>query len=85
MKVYIVVEIYFSEEGVHKEVKCVCKDRNRARDKMKEYAKKQLEEQFEYEDWVITTIEDNKCILDSMYESLVFEIHEWEVIDDYSK
>ena len=40
MKVYIVVEIYFSEEGVHKEVKCVCKDKQTARDKMKEYADK---------------------------------------------
>ena len=80
MKVYIVTEMYFSEEGDHKEVKSVCKDRNRARDKMKEYAKKQLEEQFEYEDWAITTIEDDKCILDSMYESMEFKIKEFEVI-----
>lgn len=80
MKVYIVTEIYFSEEGVHKEVKCVSKDKNTAKNKIKEYAKKQLEEQFEYEDWAITTIEDDKCILDSMYESLVFRINEWEVI-----
>lgn len=79
MMVHIVTEIYYSEEGVHKEVKCVCKDKNTARDKMKEYAKKQLEEQFEYEDW-ITTIEDDKCILDSRYESLVFKINEFEVI-----
>lgn len=42
MKVYIVVEIYFSEEGVHKEIKCVCKDKQTATNKMKEYAKKQL-------------------------------------------
>ena len=80
MMVHIVTEIYYSEEGVHKEVKCVCKDKNTARDKMKEYAKKQLEEQFEYEDWIITTIEDDKCILDSRYESLVFKINEFEVI-----
>ena len=40
MKVYIVVEIYFSEEGVHKEVKCVCKNKNIATNKMKEYADK---------------------------------------------
>lgn len=79
MMVHIVTEIYYSEEGVHKEVKCVCKDKNTARDKMKEYAKKQLEEQFEYEDW-IATIEDDKCILDSRYESLVFKINEFEVI-----
>ena len=80
MKVYIVIEIYFSEEGVHKEIKCVCKNKNIAKDKMKEYAKKQLEEQFEYEDWAITTIEDDKCILDSMYESMEFRIKEFEVI-----
>ena len=80
MKVYIVTEIYFSEEGVHKEVKCVCKDKNTARDKMKEYAKKQLEKQFEYENWEITTIKDDEYILDSTYESLVFKINEWEVI-----
>lgn len=80
MKVYIVTEIYFSEEGVHKEVKYVCKDKNTARDKMKGYANKQIKEQFEYEDWAITTIEDDKYILDSMYESLVFKINEWEVI-----
>lgn len=80
MKVYIVIEIYFSEEGVRKEIKCVCKDKQIARDKMKEYAKKQLEEQFEYEDWAITTIEDDKCILDSMYESMEFKIKEFEVI-----
>lgn len=80
MKVYIITGIYYSEEGVHREVKCVCKDKNTARDKMKEYAKKQLEEQFEYEDWIITTIEDDKCILDSRYESLVFKINEFEVI-----
>lgn len=80
MKVYTVTEIYYSEERIQKDIKCVCKDENTARDKMKEYAKKQIEEQFEYEDWVITTIEDDKCILDSMYESLVFKINEWEVI-----
>ena len=80
MKVYIVIEIYFSEEGVHKEIKCVCKNKNIATNKMKEYAKKQLEEQFEYEDWTITTIEDNKCILDSVYESMEFRIKEFEVI-----
>ena len=80
MKVYIVMEIYFSEEGVHKEVKCVCKNNQIATDKMKEYAKKQLEEQFEYEDWAITTIEDDKCILDNMYESMEFRIKEFEVI-----
>nr|DAI89338.1 MAG TPA: hypothetical protein [Caudoviricetes sp.] len=80
MKVYIVTEIYFSEEGIQKNIKCVCKDKNTAKDKMKEYAKKQLEEQFEYEDWTITTIEDDKCILDSRYESLVFKINEFEVI-----
>ena len=80
MKVYIVIEIYFSEEGVHKEVKCVCKDKQTAINKMKEYAKKQLEEQFEYEDWAITTIEDDKCILDSIYESMEFKIKEFEVI-----
>ena len=80
MKVYIVTEIYFSEEGVHKEVKCVCKDKNIATNKMKEYAKKQLEEQFEYEDWMITYIDDNKCSLDSIYESMEFRIKEFEVI-----
>ena len=80
MKVYIVIEIYFSEEGVHKEIKCVCKDKNTARDKMKEYAKKQLEQQYDYENWAITTIEDDKCILDSMYESMEFRIKEFEVI-----
>lgn len=80
MKVYIVTEIYYSEEGIQKDIKCVCKDKNTARDKMKEYANKQIEEQFEYEDWIITTIEDDKCILDSRYESLVFKINEFEVI-----
>lgn len=80
MKVYTVTEIYYSEEGVQKGIKCVCKDKNTARDKMKEYANKQIKEQFEYEDWAITTIEDDKCILDSRYESLVFKINELEVI-----
>ena len=80
MKVYIVIEIYFSEEGVHKEIKCVCKDKNTARDKMKEYAKKQLEEQFEYEDWMITYMDNDKCDLDSIYESMEFRIKEFEVI-----
>lgn len=80
MKVCIITEIYFSEEGVHKEVKCICKDKNTAKDKVKEYANKQIKEQFEYEEWTITTIEDDKYILDSMYESLVFKINEWEVI-----
>ena len=80
MKVYIVTEIYFSEDGVRKEIKCVCKDKNIATNKMKEYANKQIEQQYEYENWAITTIEDDKCILDSMYESLVFKINEWEVI-----
>lgn len=80
MKVCIITEIYFSEEGVHKEVKCICKDKNTAKDKVKEYVKKQLGEQFDYEEWTITTIEDDKYILDSLYESLVFKINEWEVI-----
>ena len=80
MKVYIVIEIYFSEEGVHKEIKCVCKDKNTARDKMKEYAKKQLEEQFDYENWMITYMGSNKCDLDSIYESMEFRIKEFEVI-----
>ena len=80
MKVYIVIEIYFSEDGVHKEVKCVCKNKNIARDKMKEYANKQIKQQYEYENWAITTIEDDKCILDSMYESMEFKIKEFEVI-----
>lgn len=80
MKVYTVTEIYYSEEGIQKDIKCVCKDKNTARDKIKEYANKQLEEQFEYEDWTITTIKDDKYILDSMYESLVFKINEWEVV-----
>ena len=80
MKVYTVMEIYYSEEGIQKDIKCVCKDKNTARDKIKEYAKKQIKEQFEYEDWAITTIEGDKCILDSMYESLVFKINEWVVI-----
>lgn len=80
MKVYTVTEIYYSEEGIQKDIKCVCRDKNTARDKMKEYANKQIKEQFEYEDWAITTIEDNKCILDSIYESLVLKINEWEVI-----
>ena len=80
MKVYIVVEIYFSEEGVHKEIKCVCKDKQTAINKMKEYAKKQLEEQFEYEDWMITYMDNDKCDLDSIYESMEFKIKEFEVI-----
>ena len=80
MKVYTVMEIYYSEEGIQKDIKCVCKDKNTARDKIKEYAKKQIKEQFEYEDWAITTIKDDKYILDSMYESLVFKINEWVVI-----
>ena len=80
MKVYIVTEIYYSEEGIQKDIKCVCKDKNTARDKIKEYADKQIKEQFEYENWTMTTIEDDKYILDSMYESLVFKINEWEVI-----
>ena len=80
MKVYIVIEIYFSEEGVHKEIKCVCKDNQIATNKMKEYADKQIKQQYDYENWTITYMDDNKCGLDSMYESLVFEIHEWEVI-----
>ena len=80
MKVYIVVEIYFSEEGVHKEIKCVCKDKQTATNKMKEYAKKQLEEQFKYEDWMITYMDNDKCDLDSIYESMEFRIKEFEVI-----
>ena len=80
MKVYIIIEIYFSEEGVHKEIKCVCKDNQIATNKMKEYADKQIKQQYDYENWTITYMDDNKCGLDSMYESLVFEIHEWEVI-----
>lgn len=80
MKVYIVTEIYYSEEGIQKDIKCVCKDENTARDKIKEYANKQIKEQFEYENWTMTTIEDDKYILDSMYESLVFKINEWEMI-----
>ena len=80
MKIYIVVEIYFSEEGVHKEIKCVCKDKQTAINKMKEYAKKQLEEQFEYEDWMITYMDNDKCDLDSIYESMEFKIKEFEVI-----
>ena len=80
MKVYIVTEIYYNEEGIQKDIKCVCKDKNTARDKIKEYADKQIKEQFEYENWTMTTIEDDKYILDSMYESLVFKINEWEVI-----
>ena len=80
MKVYIVVEIYFSEEGVHKEIKCVCKNKNTARDKMKEYADKQIEQQYDYENWTITYIDDNKCGLDSIYESMEFRIKEFEVI-----
>ena len=80
MKVYIIIEIYFSEEGVHKEVKCVCKDKQTAINKMKEYAKKQLEEQFEYEDWMITYMDNDKCDLDSIYESMEFRIKEFEVI-----
>ena len=80
MKVYIVVEIYFSEEGVHKEIKCVCKDNQIATNKMKEYAKKQIEQQYDYENWMITYIDDNKCSLDSIYESMEFRIKEFEVI-----
>ena len=51
MKVYIVIEIYFSEDGVRKEIKCVCKDKNTARNKMKEYADKQIEQQYDYENY----------------------------------
>ena len=80
MKVYIVTEIYFSEDGVRKEIKCVCKNKNIATNKMKEYVDEQIEQQHDYENWAITTIEDDKCGLDSIYESLVFEINEWEVI-----
>ena len=80
MKVYIVIEIYFSEEGVHKEIKCVCKNKNIATNKMKEYVDEQIEQQHDYENWAITTIEDDKCILDSMYESMEFRIKEFEVI-----
>ena len=80
MKVYIVTEIYFSEDGVRKEIKCVCKDKNTARDKMKEYVDEQIEQQHDYENWAITTIEDDKCILDSVYESMEFRIKEFEVI-----
>ncbi|MFQ9299040.1 MAG: hypothetical protein ACLR4X_11655 [Clostridia bacterium] len=80
MKVYIVTEIYFSEEGVHREVKCICKDKNTARDKMKEYAKKQLEEQFEYEEWKITSMKNYECVLEGLYETLVLKVEEWEVI-----
>ena len=80
MKVYIVIEIYFSEEGVHKEVKCVCKDKQTAINKMKEYAKKQIEQQYDYEDWMITYMDNDKCDLDSIYESMEFRIKEFEVI-----
>ena len=80
MKVYIVVEIYFSEEGVHKEVKCVCKDKQTAINKMKEYANKQIEQQHDYENWMITYMDNNKCDLDSIYESMEFRIKEFEVI-----
>lgn len=40
MKVYTVTEIYYSEKGIQKDIKCVCKDKNTARDKIKEYANK---------------------------------------------
>ena len=80
MKVYIVVEMYFSEEGVHKEIKCVCKDKQTATNKMKEYVDEQIEQQHDYENWAITTIEDDKCSLDSIYESMEFKIKEFEVI-----
>ena len=80
MKVYIVVEIYFSEEGVHKEIKCVCKDKQTATNKMKEYADKQIKQQHDYENWMITYMDNNKCDLDSIYESMEFRIKEFEVI-----
>ena len=80
MKVYIVVEIYFSEEGVHKEIKCVCKDKQTATNKMKEYVNKQIEQQYEYENWMITYMDNDKCDLDSIYESMEFRIKEFEVI-----
>ena len=80
MKVYIVTEMYFSEEGIHKEIKCVCKDKNTARNKMKEYADKQIEQQHDYENWMITYMDDNKCDLDNIYESMEFRIKEFEVI-----
>ena len=80
MKVYIIIEIYFSEEGVHKEIKCVCKNKNIATNKMKEYANEQIEEQHDYENWMITYMDNDKCDLDSMYESMEFKIKEFEVI-----
>ena len=80
MKVYIVIEIYFSEDGVRKEIKCVCKNKNIATNKMKEYADKQIEQQYDYENWIITYMDNNKCDLDSIYESMEFRIKEFEVI-----
>lgn len=81
MNVYVIIEKYYDEDyRIVTDIRCICKDKDTAKDKIKEYAKKQLEEQFEYEDWVITSMKDYECVLDSMYESLVFRINKWEVI-----
>ncbi len=81
MYVYIITEKYYDEDfRIITNIICACKDKNTAKDKMKEYAKKQLEKQFEYEDWVITSMKDYECVLESLYETLVLKVKEWEVI-----
>lgn len=61
MYVYIITEKYYDEDfRIITNIICACKDKNTAKDKMKEYAKKQLGKQFEYEDWAITTIKDDE-------------------------
>lgn len=81
MNVYVIIEKYYDEDyRIVTDIRCICKDKDTAKDKIKEYAKKQLEEQFEYEDWVITSMKDYECVLESLYETLVLKVKEWEVI-----
>lgn len=81
MYVYVIIEKYYDEDyRIVTDIRCICKDKDTAKDKIKEYAKKQLEEQFEYEDWVITSMKDYECVLESLYETLVLKVKEWEVI-----
>lgn len=79
MKVYVVImKCYFDD--IYTEIKCICKNRQTAMGKMKEYANEQVKEQFSYENWKITDINNDKYVLNSDYESMEFRVVEYEVI-----
>lgn len=59
MYVYIITEKYYDEDfRIITNIICACKDKNTAKDKMKDY----------------------ECVLESLYETLVLKVKEWEVI-----